>query len=539
MVEYSDTQVSDFVEIQQCCALENEDLLLTKAGELLDASKKTPHVHTSSQDPKGIAKDALGVMQAFDDISGELALTGDTASKNQWDNNYRKYQSMLGETVKLAELGSKYIQGFYDTVVSRFGKDDVDWEKDKNLIADFVKANNGQEIVNRTAQASQKFTDLKNDTYSFQSQFAAAADRKGQAYSSQLKQMNTERKNLQARLDSNRSSAAQIQNSMNRTAGPGFLLGWIVRGVLSLLGIGTFNMAGGRLAALQQEEQGLMRDKAALDQRAGALAQKESYLAQTRYAVAVLADDVSDISGRLDSLAQTWAVAHANFVALGELLQSVNESASRTSFMRRMDLISKSTSTLLSDMSAYKNAIAPGGNLVRPVKKAAKYDISRIYGWSDMGGGAANFDDTRPDLNPDSPIATIYVASGWVVDAIHVVYRLKNGSTLRRDHGPNRGASQINIGATEYVSAVWGRSGRADNGESWMGDCIQQIHFEITNSTNGAKRTAGPYGSAFKLSAPATTNINWRGRLLCLAGAANNGASQVGVRGLKFIQLKS
>ncbi|KAG9091066.1 hypothetical protein FRC07_011940, partial [Ceratobasidium sp. 392] len=446
MVEYSNTELSDFVEIQQCCALENEDLLLAKAGELLDASKKTPHVHNPAQDPKGIAKDALGVMQAFDDISGELGATGDTASKNQWDNNYKKYQSMLEETVKLAEQGSKYIQGFYDTVVSRFSKDDVDWEKDKNLIADFVKANNGQDIVNRTAQASQKFTDLKNDTYSFQGQYAAAAEKKGQAYSSELKRMNAERKNLQSRIDSNRSSAAQIQNSMNRTAGPGFLLGWIVTGVMSLLGVGTFNMANSRLAGLQQEEQGLMKDKAALDQRAGALAQKESYLAQTRYAVSVLADDVSDISGRLDSLAHTWAVAHANFVALGELLQNVNESASRGSFMRRMGLISRSTSTLLADMNAYKNTVAPGGALVKPVKKTAKYDISRIYGWSDRGGGAANFDDTRPDLNPDSPTATIFIVSGWVVDAIHVVYRLKNGSTLRRDHGTNRGASQINIG---------------------------------------------------------------------------------------------
>ncbi|KAG9126186.1 hypothetical protein FRC07_004540 [Ceratobasidium sp. 392] len=389
MIKYSDTQLSDFVEIQQCCALENEDLLLAKARELLGASKKTPHVHTSSQDPKGIAKDALGIMQAFDDISGELALTGDTASKNQWGDNYKKHQRMLEESVKLAELGSKHIEGFYDNVVSRFGKDNVDWEKDKNLIADFAKANNRQEIVDQTAKASQKFTDLKNDTYSFQGQFAAAADKKGQAYSSELKKMNTERKNLQARLDSNRSSAAQIQNSVDRTAGPGFLLGWIVRGVLSLLGIGTFNMAGGRFAALQQEEQ-------------------------------VLANNVSNMSSRLASLAQTWAVAHANFVTLEELLQSVNESASRTSFMQRMDLISNSISTLLSDMSAYKNAVAPGGALVKPVKKTAKYDISRIYGWSDGGGGAANFDNTRPDLNPDSPIATIFVVSGWVVDAVQM-----------------------------------------------------------------------------------------------------------------------
>ncbi|QRV80672.1 hypothetical protein RhiJN_08687 [Ceratobasidium sp. AG-Ba] len=491
MADYTVSQLSDFVEIQQCCAVEREDLLLTKAGEFLDASKKTPHVHNPTEDPKGIAKDAVGILQAFDDISGDLAATNDTALKAQWDNSYKKYQSNLEDTVKLAEQGANYIQKFYDEVVSRFSKNDVDWEKDKNLIADFVKANKGQEIIDKTAQASQKFTDLKNDTASFRDQYNAQAVKKGQAYNSELKRMDEDRRNLQSRIDKSDTQTTQVRGAMQRTAGPGFLMGWIVRGVMALLGVGTFNMASARLGVLEQEEQ--VKERTALDQRADTLAKKESELAQTRHAVSVLTDNISDISGRFDSLAKTWAVAHANFVELGELLQNIGQSASRASFMRRLDLIAKSTATLTADMRAYKDAVAPGGVLVKPVKKVRPptYDISRMYGWSDRGGSAGEFNDTRADLHPTMSIADIFVASGWVVDGLQVVYRLKNGGSVRQVHGTNRAGSQIIVGPTEYVSAIWGRSGRADNGQPWMGDCIQQISFEITNSANGAKRTAG------------------------------------------------
>lgn len=368
MAAYNDTELSDFVELQQCCALEQQDLLLAKAGGLLDASIKTLHVHSPAEDPKGIAKDAAGVLQSFENISGQLGAAKETAFKAQWDSNYKSYQGMLENTVKLAEQGSKYIQGFYDVVVSRFGKDDVDWDKDKNLIADFLKANKGQEVVDQTAQASQKFTDLKNDTQSFHEQYAAAAAKKGQIYSTELKRMEDDRRKLQSRIDSNRASTTQIQNAMSKAAGPGFLLGWLVRNALSLLGIGTFDMAGNRLQALGREEQDLVKEKAALDQRATVLAAKQPAVAQTQHAISMLADDASDISGRLDSLAQTWAIAHANFVALGELLQSASGSASRSSFMRRLDLISKSTAMITNDMRAYTNSVAPNGVLVKPVK---------------------------------------------------------------------------------------------------------------------------------------------------------------------------
>ncbi|QRV95240.1 hypothetical protein RhiJN_23258 [Ceratobasidium sp. AG-Ba] len=493
MTEYTDNQLSDFVEIQQCCAVEREDLLLAKAEQVLDPTQTIPHIHGSTDDPRGIGQDAVGVLQAFDDISDDLAATNDTTLKTQWDDNYKKYQSTLEDTVQLAEQGANYIQKFYDEVLSRFSKNDVDWEKDKNLIADFVKANKGQEIVDKTAQASQQFTDLKNDTNAFQEQYVSEAAKKGQTYNAELKQMDDDRRNLQSRIDSNRSSAAQIQGSMQRAAGPGFLLGWIVRSVLGLLGVGTFNMASARLGALQQEEQGLVKERAALDQRADALAKKESALAQTRHAVSVLADNVSDISGRLDSLANTWAMAHVNFVELGELLQNIDKSTSRSAFMRRMDLIAKQTVTLTTDMREYMYAVAPGGVLVKPVTKVRtpSYDISRMYGWSDRGGGAIEFDDTRVDLHATMPIAEIYVNSGWVVDGVHPVYRLQDGTTFKKTHGTTLPGGHIVLGPTEYISAIWGRSGRADNGQPWMGDCIHQLTFEVTNSTNGGKRTSG------------------------------------------------
>ncbi|KAG8739583.1 hypothetical protein FRC10_005411 [Ceratobasidium sp. 414] len=440
------TDVSDlsaYVEIQNCCVLDNEDTVLSNAKDLLQSAKSTPHVHsTSPADDSGqIAKDAVGVLQAFEDISAELGATNDATFKGQWDSNYKTYNDLLQDTVKLADQGSKYIQSFYDTVVSRFGKDDVDWEKDKDLIADFVKKNGGQQIVDQTAQASQKFTDLKHSTQAFHEEYAANATKKGQAYNATLQQMDGDRRKLQARLDrydrlcppasqanslimgapdSNRTSAAQLRSSMRRTAGPGFLLGWLVRAVLSVLGIGTFNVANDRIGTLEREEQQLVNERAALDRQADAIAKQESAVVQTRHAVSVLADNVSDLSVRLTTLAQTWAEAHANFVALGQLLQNATGSLSRTSFMRRLDLIAESTSALTTNMRAYINGVAPGGVMVKPVKKERPptYDISRMYGGSDRGGGASAFDDTQADLHPTMSIADIFVVSGWVVDAI-------------------------------------------------------------------------------------------------------------------------
>ncbi|KAG8736308.1 hypothetical protein FRC10_009470, partial [Ceratobasidium sp. 414] len=46
------------------------------------------------------------------------------------------------------------------------------------------------------------------------------------------------------------------------------------------------------------------------------------------------------------------------------------------------------------------------------------YDISRMYGGSDGGGGVSPFDDTQADLHPTMPIADIFVTCGWVVDGI-------------------------------------------------------------------------------------------------------------------------
>ncbi|KAG8685152.1 hypothetical protein FRC08_013273 [Ceratobasidium sp. 394] len=158
MADISDSDLAACVEIQGCCVLEQEDTVIAKAQELLRSSKSTPHIHNASpaEDSHQIAKDAVGVLQAFENISADLGTTSDAAFKKQWGDNYEAYRELLGDTVKLVEEGSKYIQSFYDTVVARFGKDDVDWEKDKNLIADFVKANGGDSIAEKTARASQR-----------------------------------------------------------------------------------------------------------------------------------------------------------------------------------------------------------------------------------------------------------------------------------------------------------------------------------------------------------------------------------------------
>ncbi|KAH7337938.1 hypothetical protein B0J17DRAFT_660126 [Rhizoctonia solani] len=498
MTNVNDTELTAYVELHKCCVEDNENTILAKGEELLLSSKSTPHVHDTQASPvddsQKIAKDAFSVLQAFEDISGEIGVTNDAAVKKQWDEHAKNYRGTLESTVKLAQQGTNYMQNLYDQVLSKIDDTDTDWEKNKDLISNFIKANPGESIMKQTAEASQKFTDIKYNTQAFHTTYAEAATKKGQAYNAKLKEMDDNRRNIQSQIDSNRASASQLRGSMRRTAGPGFLLGWLVRAVLSILGINTFNTANNRVAQLEREEQDLIKKRAAIDSQADGLAKQESALMQTRHAVSVVADNVSDISGRLNTLAQTWAEIHSDFIELGVMLQNAASSKSRATFMARIRLIKESTSSLTANMQAYINGVAPGGAIPQPVKKKPLvYDISRMYGNSDGGGGVQAFNDALADLEPTMSISEIKIVSGWVIDGFHVTYRLKNGGTRTVMHGSNRAGAQVFLKRTEYISAIWGRSGRADNGQPWMGDCVQQLTFEITDSATGAKRNTGSW----------------------------------------------
>ncbi|CAE6433905.1 unnamed protein product [Rhizoctonia solani] len=526
MAQVSDPELSAYVELHDCCIQDQEGTVLTKANELLRSSKSTPHVHNVSpaDDSQKIGKDAFAVLQAFEDISAEIGMTNDAAVKKEWDNNYK------------ASIQS----GFNDKVIANLSENGKNWQDDKKLIADFIKNDkDGENFIDQIGKASQKFTDLKYDTQAFHKTYADNATKKGQAYNAKLKEMDDNRRSIQSQIDSNRASSAQLRNSMRRTAGPGFFFGWLVRTVLSMLGVNAFNQANSRVTELEREEQELVNKRAAIDAQANGLAKQESALAQTRHAVSVVADNVSDISGRLNTLAETWSGIRSSFIKLGMMLEFASDSMSQDTFMMRIELIKGSTSSLKDNFQSYINGVAPGGVIPQPIKKPPPtYDISPMYGNSDGGGGVQAFNDAQPDLDPAMSISEIRIFSGWVVDGFHVTYRLKSGGTRTVMHGSNGSGAQIFLKTTEYVSAIWGRSGRADNGQPWYGDCIHQLTLEITDSATGAKRNTGTYGLAFKLSPAATTNISWRGRLLCISGTANNGAAQVGLRGIKFVQLK-
>ncbi|KAF8732547.1 hypothetical protein RHS02_07429, partial [Rhizoctonia solani] len=497
MAGVSDTELSAYVELHDCCIQDQEVTVVTKGNELLRSSKSATHVHDVSpaDDSQKIAKDAFGVLQAFEDISGEIGVTNDAAFKKQWDDNYKKYRTMLENTVKLAEQGSKYIQSFYDKVIANLSDNGSDWENDKKLIADFIKNDKeGEKFIEQITNASQEFTNLKYSTQAFHQTYADNANKKGQAYNAKLKEMDDNRRNIQSQIDSNRASVSssgwfihfRIDNGRVVFSTPEL---YETNGGTRLLGVNAFNQANSRVAELEREEQELVKKRAAIDNQADSLAKQESALIQTRHAVSVVADNVSDISGRLTGLAETWSGIRFSFVKLGIMLENVGYSTSQETFMARIQMIKESTSSLKDNFQSYINGVAPGGVIPQPVKKKPPtYDISRMYGNSDGGGGVQAFNDAQPDIDPSMPIAEIRIASGWVVDAIHVTYRLKNGGTRTIRHGSNIAGTQIPLKKTEYISAAWGKSGRADNGQPWYGDCIHQLTMEITDAATGAKR---------------------------------------------------
>jgi len=165
------------------------------------------------------------------------------------------------------------------------------------------------------------------------------------------------------------------------------------------------------------------------------------------------------------------------------------------------------------------------------------YSVSRQFGGSDISRGAT-FNDSNLGLDPQRPIVNLTIISGWVIDGFKVTYRLKNGQTQTVTHGTvgSRSGETLTLYDNEYIYSASGKSGHANNGEPWMGDCVQQLALGIKNSVTGAQRTYGPFGTARDLAASATTTISWNGRLQSFAGRADNSAGQVGLRGISFVQ---
>ncbi|KAB5587988.1 hypothetical protein CTheo_8570 [Ceratobasidium theobromae] len=180
---------------------------------------------------------------------------------------------------------------------------------------------------------------------------------------------------------------------------------------------------------------------------------------------------------------------------------------------------------------AFVEALADLGNPAR-----LEYTVSRQFGGSDTTRGSL-FNDATLGLDVQRPIVSVAIASGWVIDGIRVTYRLKNGQIQTVSHGSmGSSGNTLTLNDSEYISAVNGKSGVADNREPWMGDCVQQLTLVVRNSVTGAQRTFGTFGTARGLTESATTRISWAGRLLAFAGRADNSAGQVGFRGISFVE---
>ncbi|KAF8686358.1 hypothetical protein RHS04_00146 [Rhizoctonia solani] len=530
MATVGDPELAAYVEMHKCCVEAEEAAVLAKVDEMLST---TPHSHTHdaspAEDAQKIADDALGLLFNFEEIGAELALTNDGQFKKEWDDAYQEFRKGLEEAVKLAEMGKKYLLDFNEKVVSRFSEGNVDWEKDKDLVADFVKENGGEELVRQSRMVEDKFKEIKYAIEWFESMYGEKTEEKGVAYNAKVKQIDQERRNIQSQIESNRSASAQLQGAMGRTAGPGCLLVRIVRAVITLL-FGrrnrVFSAANNRVSQLQREEQDLLAQRAAVDRRANELVKDAAALTQTRHAMSVLVDNVGDMTGRLGTLASSWSQINQQFEYMGEMLKVATDSKSQDTFARRMSNIGKSTSFLTANMDAWTKGIAPDGVLAKPKKKPSSYDISNSYGGSD---GVA-FNDARPELDSAISIASIKVVRSAGIDGLHVTYRLKNGTLETKQHGQDRSNNfdEINLKETEYINMVSGIH---------IPTGIHQLRMQITDSATGTRRSVGPYGTGAGLAGGAS--FTWTGRLLCFAGVANNSVPSLGLRGIKFVQMKS
>ncbi|KAF8686931.1 hypothetical protein RHS03_10034, partial [Rhizoctonia solani] len=546
MTTITDSELCIYIEFNENRVQDQEATFLSKANGQLGSANPNPGGQNVSpaDDWQKIAKDALAVLQSFEDVSSEIGSTNGAAVKKQWDTHYASYRNMLEDTLRLAQQGSAYLKSFNDGVLAKLSPNGTDWAKDKALLDNFLKNDKeGRTMVTQANAAIQKFATVKAAIETFRNIYPNNAGNNGQAYSSKLKELNDSRGAIQSQINSNRVSSAQIRTSMQRTAGPGFLQGWLTRSSLSVmtiiyvqanqtltdsyqtLGADVFNQANNRVAQREREEQDLVKKRDAIDSQGNSLVKNETPFGQVRYAALVTVDKVSDISGRLTVLAQTWA----------EIV------------MQRMGLLKKAVPLLQTDFRKFIDALAPKGVIPQPdKKKPLTFDGSNMFGNSLQGGVVTLFDDTNPGIDPTKPIAEIRIVEGFFINGLHVTYRLKNGGTMSTSHGVVQPAAQarnvfVKLTETEYISAVTGQvQTNAAAGPTWQTMCIYHLAFEITDSASGAKRnTAGRIGKSMQRMEKFSrySPISWKGRLFCFAGTAGANLPH-GIRGIKFIQVK-
>ncbi|KAB5589621.1 hypothetical protein CTheo_6938 [Ceratobasidium theobromae] len=494
----------------------------------------------SDHDAKRLADDALQVSVSFKDSIERLGRIDSEYPGSNWKGQWDPLDGRFGELLKRVKSvsidGAQYIDDFNANVASKFSPGASNIKADKQLLANWLTNNPGDRgLKAESEKISQDFIDLSDKIIGLRNAFSKFATEKGAELKVELEEMYYKMKSLQQNIAWEQSEAAQAQGALDG----------VLAGLSKIGGFFESLFSSGHSHKLMDEareriekhirfEEDLRRQKDRVAQQARQVAVDKSKLHDVQAAFSILAQDVIDVSGRLNRFANMWATAHSNIMELSNYLGENADIDSSLVFSLKVKVIDSTAAVFASEMREFSEAL---GDLSKSQDRIAYY-LSPQFGGSDFTRGVL-FNDARLDLDVEHPIVNVTIASGWVIDGTMVTYRLRNGQTQTIVHDVERTSSDtLTLRENGCIGAVNGKSGSADNGEPWMGDCVQQLTLVVQNSVTGAQRTFGPFGTAKGLSENATTRISWSGQLLAFAGRANDSAGEVGLRGIAFVQKK-
>ncbi|KAG8697492.1 hypothetical protein FRC09_007819, partial [Ceratobasidium sp. 395] len=479
-----------------------DEATLTKAQQVFDnaAPGTLTGAETADQEGDKLADDMYQVLLAFQSTSARFASVDSSYRSNwksQWDALSTKYRTRLDEAKALALSGQQYINGmtllepvpdltrpidFNDAVTKKLvsGTSSDIVASNVELVKKWLDKNTSDAtLMTRSQEVSQSFLDLSNEVTVLRTLFGDFAKQKGAQYRFDLDQLQRDMANLQERINYEQGAAGQAQKVADGLMGALATIGGIFETIFTFGQSRTlFNQAQEHFQAHSRRaagRHGLLRiecfvnamlfaalraEKDQLAIQSKAVAREESALHEVDNAVVVLAHDVVDVSGRLGYLASLWAIA--------------------TFFRLRVGIVGRTSAVFAQDMKRFTD----GFDQVTAAQSTHGYRISLLYGGSDVSRGRY-FNDIRDyQLDYDRSIVRIKIV---------VTYRLKNGTTQTVSHGTAGGDVEetLNLADNEQITSVTGKSGPSSLGEEWMGDCVQQLTFEVTNSVSGAKRTFG------------------------------------------------
>ncbi|GJJ07936.1 hypothetical protein Clacol_002143 [Clathrus columnatus] len=137
-------------------------------------------------------------------------------------------------------------------------------------------------------------------------------------------------------------------------------------------------------------------------------------------------------------------------------------------------------------------------------------------------------------LDVKHPITVIEVRHGWVVDALNITYKLKDGTTKQIKHGAESGGNStvIQLSEDEVLADI---SGKAGYHSYYKKALVCQLSLVIFNEKTSTFRTVGPLGNGDNTNQGAVFHD---AGTLAFAGYETSGA-QTGISGLSFITSKA